>query len=185
MNPIHLRNTPPPLETFDHAGLLAFIASWLRPERYLELGVRTGHSLAAVMGYCEEVYAVDINPFELRGKELSDNVVQFILSTDDFFDALPDGIMFDMVFIDAAHESEQVKKDFINVLPLVIEDGLIFLHDTYPYSDEMTKPYLCNDCWKAAEWIKQNIDVEIITLPFNPGVSIIKNIKRNKQLIWY
>ena len=111
-------------------------------------------------------------------------LVPFIQSTDEFFKALPEGIQFDMVFIDAAHESEQVKKDFLNVLPLVIDDGLIFIHDTYPYSDVMTKPHLCNDCWKAAEWIKQNIDVEIMTLPFNPGLSIIKKMKRDRQLIW-
>ena len=71
LKPIHLRNLPEPLETFDHAAFLAFIASWLKPERYLELGVRTGTSLVAVKDYCKEVYAVDINPFDLTGHNVS------------------------------------------------------------------------------------------------------------------
>ena len=182
MNPIHLRNLPPPLETFDHCGLLRFIAEWLKPERYLELGVRHGDSLFSVAPLAEEVYAVDIKPFELRYGGLPENVIPFIESTDDFFKRdLPE---FDMVFIDAFHERDQVIRDFDNVLKHVIEDGIIFLHDTYPYGEEMINPELCNNCWEAALYIKNNYDVEIVTLPFNPGVTIIKKTPKHRQIIW-
>jgi hypothetical protein len=39
---IYLRNQPPPIETFDHISFISFLADWIRPEHYLELGVRSG-----------------------------------------------------------------------------------------------------------------------------------------------
>jgi len=56
MKPIHLRNIPPPLETFNHIALLEFFAKWLKPERYLEMGVRRGESFKKVARYCKEAH---------------------------------------------------------------------------------------------------------------------------------
>jgi len=68
----------------------------------------------------------------------------------------------------------------------VIEDGIIFLHDTYPYSPSMFRPDLCNDVYKTAHYIKVNFNdsFESVTLPFNPGLTIVKKISRDKQLIY-
>ena len=42
MQPIHLRNVPPPAETFAHTEFFDLLFKWIRPEHYLELGVRHG-----------------------------------------------------------------------------------------------------------------------------------------------
>jgi hypothetical protein len=74
----------------------------------------------------------------------------------------------------------------MNVKDRVIEDGFIFFHDTYPYDELMFNPDLCNDVYKTALHVKQNFidEFEILTFPFNPGVTVAKKISRNKQLIY-
>ena len=53
MQPIHLRNVPPPAETFDHTAFFSNIFSWLRPENYLELGVRDGINFTVLSHFCK------------------------------------------------------------------------------------------------------------------------------------
>ena len=50
----------------------------------------------------------------------------------------------------------------------------------------MTLHELSNDCWETMLEIKQKHreEWEFITLPFNPGLTIMKKMKGNKQLIW-
>ena len=91
-----------------------------------------------------------------------------------------------MIFIDGLHEKSQVYKDFINSKDRIIEDGLIVLHDTYPMDDAMIQPWFCHDAWEAAQKIKKEFrdEFEMITLPFNPGISIMKKMRYDKQLTW-
>ena len=181
MKPIHLRNVPPPIETFDHISFLDFLCSWIKPECYLELGVRTGVNFQKVAKHCKKAIGVDIAPAPF---ELSDNMEYYTMYTDDYFNNLSDDVKFDCVFIDADHSHEQSLKDFMNVKDRVIEDGFIFFHDTYPYNESLFTPSLCNDVYKTALYIKKNFidEFEIVTLPINPGVTIVKKMNRNKQL---
>jgi hypothetical protein len=183
MKPIYLRNIPPPAETFNHVAFLDFMLSWIRPECYLELGVRGGETFLNVSKHCKKAIGVDINPPPFL---LSDNMEYYNCTTDKYFATLNKDIMFDVVFIDADHSHVQSLKDFINVKDRVIEDGFIFFHDTYPYDPSMFVPELCNDVYKTAQYIKTNLmdQFEIVTLPINPGVTIVKKIARNKQLIY-
>jgi predicted O-methyltransferase YrrM len=183
MKPIHLRNVPPPAETFQHTQFFDFMLSWIKPENYLELGVRDGGNFITVSKHCTKAVGVDVVPPRFR---LLDNMEYHTTTTDEYFNQLDKDIMFDVVFIDADHSYEQSLKDFMNVKDRVIEDGFIFLHDTYPYDEGMFDPGLCNDVYKTALYVKQNLsdEFEIVTLPINPGVTIIKKMDRNKQLIY-
>jgi predicted O-methyltransferase YrrM len=181
MTPIHLRNVPPPSETFDHVGFLTLMASWIKPTKYLELGVRCGKNFCSISQFCEKAIGVDV---VFHNFPLKENMEFFEGFTDDYFSKLSSDEMFDMVFIDADHSHEQSLKDFLNVKDRVIEDGFIFFHDTYPYDPWMFRPDQCNDCYKTALYIKQNFaaEFEVVTLPFNPGVTIVKKMPINKQL---
>lgn len=183
MTPIHLRNIPPPAETFDHVSFLTFMAKNIKPENYLELGVRCGKIFFSVAQFCKKAIGVDISSCNF---ELQENMNFIQNSTDVFFENLNEEEMFDMVFIDADHSHEQSLKDFLNVKNHVIEDGFIFFHDTYPYDSYMFSPNLSGDCYKTALYIKQNLssEFEILTLPFNPGVTIVKKISKFKQLAY-
>ncbi len=183
MNPIHLRNIPPPYETFGHTHFLEHLFSWLKPELYLELGVRDGFNLNAVAKFCHKAIGVDLSSPIIS---LDENIEFYLGSTDDYFETLPIDVKFDAVFIDADHSHEQSLKDFLNVKDRVITDGFIFFHDTYPYDEYMFDPGLSHDVYKTALYIKENLidEFEILTLPINPGFTIVKKMKRNRQLIY-
>jgi hypothetical protein len=183
MKPIHLRNIPPPAETFNHTEFFDLLFKWLRPENYLELGIREGGNFITLAKHCKKAVGVDVLGPKFG---LTDNMEYHTTTTDDYFNSLPDETMFDVVFIDADHSHEQSLKDFLNVKDRVIEDGFILFHDTYPYDSCMMDVGQCNDVYKTAQYIKEHLidEFEIVTLPINPGVSIVKKISRNKQLIY-
>lgn len=119
----------------------------------------------------------------------TDNLSEFYqMSTDDFStNVLPNlNVVVDMVFIDACHTEEQCTRDFENIFPYVAEDGLIFLHDTYPYNELFTSPSYCDTAYQSA-WKIRNHDFykyrsELITIPVNPGLTIVR--KSTRQLFW-
>jgi hypothetical protein len=183
ISPIYLRNVPPPAETFDHPTFLSGVFYWLKPENYLELGVRDGRNFKEVSPFCKKMVGVDICPIPF---DLEQNMTFHQMSTDEFFSKLDDTEKYDCVFIDADHSHEQSLKDFLNVKDRMVDDGFIFFHDTYPYAEYMMDKNLCNDVYKTALYIKQNFidQFEILTLPFNPGLTILKKIDRNKQVVY-
>ena len=184
MQPVYLRNVPPPAETFEHINLLEWFAGWIKPERYLELGVRDGRCFVAVSQYCKSAIAVDVVPIQFS---IPNNSVYEQMSTDEYFKKIEGlDLQFDMVFIDADHSFEQSYQDFLNVKDLVIPDGFVFFHDTYPCNKEMTAPHFSNDCYKTVIKIKEEFGTEwdIVTLPFNPGVTIAKKVYNKNGLPW-
>lgn len=181
---IHLRNLPPPDETFDHISFLTLMAKWIKPEHYLELGIRDGRCFQSVARNCAKATGVDISQI---GFMLESNMDFHCKSTDDYFRSIKGkGVEFDMVFIDADHSHKQSLRDFLNVAPRVIEDGFIFFHDTYPCLPYLFDKTKSDDVYKTALYIKKTLidQFEIVTLPFNPGVTIVKKIARNKQMVF-
>jgi predicted O-methyltransferase YrrM len=183
MQPIHLRNIPPPMETFNHTALFSFLFSYIRPEKYLELGVRSGENFLELSKFCTNSIGVDIVSPQIH---LPKNSSFYKMTTDEYFLTLNKEDVFDAIFIDADHSHEQSLKDLLNSRNRVVEDGFIFMHDTYPYAKHMTVPQYCNDVYKTALFAKNNFldDFEVLTLPINPGVTILKKIDRNKQMIY-
>lgn len=183
MKPIHLRNVPPPVETFNHIQFLKFMASWIKPEKYLELGCRSGASLIPISSHCKSVIGVDMDP---PGYNIPTNAKIEVCTTDEYFEKTDESVQYDMVFIDADHSYKQSLKDFMNVKDRVIENGFVFMHDTSPYDISFTSRNLCEDTWKTAKWIKNNLahEWEVVTLPINPGLTILKRMDINKQLAW-
>jgi predicted O-methyltransferase YrrM len=181
---IHLRNLPPPDETFDHVEFLALMARWIKPEHYLELGVRDGRNFLKVAPLCKLATGVDTS-FMPFAPEPNMELVQN--TTDSYFKSLKGtDTKFDMVFIDADHSHEQSLRDFLNAFPRVIDDGFIFFHDTYPCLPYLFDKQKSDNCYKTALYIKQNMrdKCEIITLPFNPGVTVVKKIAGNRQFAY-
>ena len=168
MNPIYKRNNPSSavephwydqIIIFNHIEFIKTLAMWLKPERYLEVGIYQNQCLNVVAPFCKEVYAVDIL---LRNPNLHENV------------------------IDGSHSHEQSLRDFLNVKDRVIEDGFILMHDSYPFDLGWTSIELCGEVFKTMEYIKKNFyrDFEILTLPIHPGLSLIKKMNHKKQLAY-
>lgn len=183
MEQIYLRNQPPPIETFDHTAFISFLADWIRPESYLELGVRGGENFRAISSRSVRSTAVDMAPVDF---EMPSNSRFFLGKTDEFFDQLDPSERFDLIFIDADHSYGQSLADFMNAQRFLVEDGFVIFHDTYPLNDDFIDPDWCGDCYRTPLYIKQNLSdsFETLTLPFHPGVSIVKKISNKKQMVW-
>jgi hypothetical protein len=150
--------------------------------RYLELGIQKGNCFNKIAPLAKEAYAVDILDNYNLVKE-NKNLVWFHGKSIDFLNQHDKNKKFDLVFIDADHSHIGSLTDFRTVLPMVSENGLILLHDTYPPSEAFTSPKYCNDTYKTAEYIRKNYkDLESVTLPFFYGLTIVRNL--NRQLSW-
>ena len=184
--PIHLRNTPSEfqrLEIIDHPYIISYFAKWFKPDLYVEYGIRTGDCIKQVMPYCKKAWGVD----SMHCSFSHPNYSFFNMDTRKFkTDILErDKPVIDMAFIDACHQSDVVVEDFDDLFPYIIEDGLIFLHDTYPMSEKYTQPEYCNDCWKVPNILKEKYGntIEILTLPIMPGLTMVKKV-RKEPLPW-
>jgi hypothetical protein len=106
-------------------------------------------------------------------------------TSDEFF--LTNKKFFDLVFIDGLHSYEQVKKDILNSVNCLNNNGIILIHDCLP--DTMAKQavprykMLWNgDVWKAIVDLRRNIDLEIFTCEMDQGIGIIKKAKNSSVL---
>lgn len=181
--PIYLRNTPEEhkkLEIIDHPFIISYFAEWYKVNLYVEYGISTGACLKKVLPYCKKAWGVDLNPIPFH----ANNLEFFNMSTRDFKKVLISrNPVIDMAFIDACHQSDVVLQDFDDLFPYIIDDGLIFLHDTYPIDVKFTEPNYCNDCWKTPDLIRNKYGsaIDIITFPIMPGLTIVR--KRGKVLL--
>jgi predicted O-methyltransferase YrrM len=182
LTPIHLRNTPPPDETLNHIEFIKWLSHWLKPSHYLELGVREGMCFHQIIPNAEYSTGVDIEPCSdpltqwIKNNQVSHKVNYYKGTTDEYFSSLSKDTVFDLVFIDADHSYESVLKDFLNVKDKVIKNGFVILHDTYPYTKEFMETKVRGECYKVPMYIKENLhpEWEVVTLPFNPGLTILK-----------
>ena len=137
-------------------------------ELYLELGIERGHNIVEIINVCNKCIGVD-------NKDIRDfkNFEFHLETTDAFFEKFTQKP--NIIFIDADHRFEQVKKDFINSLNCLSEYGIIFLHDTDPSYFELIGNEFCGDSYKINDWIKEEYpELNIITLPIGVmGLSMV------------
>jgi predicted O-methyltransferase YrrM len=151
-------------------------------DNFLELGVDTGYTTKMVLDKAtnlKNVYCVDVRDSNIIKYE-SENKHKikyfFNITTDDFFklDAIKE---IDCVFIDADHSYEQSRVDFLNAFNILTDDGIIFLHDTYPPSIELTSKDRNGDTYRlylelsSPEWLDK---IDVINLPIYDGLTIIR-----------
>jgi len=68
-----------------------------------------------------------------------------------------------LAFIDGEHHYEYVKRDFENIFSLLVPDGYIFLHDTYPHSEELVLGDYCADSYKMRQELEKDPRVDVFT----------------------
>ena len=106
-------------------------------------------------------------------------------SSDQFFETNKD--KFDCIFIDGLHEYHQVKKDIINSLKYLNDDGIILLHDCLPNNFYAQATPRCQyewngDVWKAIVEFRNNKDVDVYTCNADYGIGVIFNRPNNNLL---
>tara|TARA_A100001015_G_scaffold191793_1_gene213724 strand:+ start:269 stop:958 length:690 start_codon:yes stop_codon:yes gene_type:complete len=106
-------------------------------------------------------------------------------TSDNFF--RENQIKFDCIFIDGLHEYSQVKRDILNSIKILNEDGIIILHDCLPPSiNHQRVPrtrYVWNgDVWKAIVEVRTWQHVDTYTVLSDQGLGLIKKKKNSNVL---
>ena len=162
-----------------HYDLIPFLAKGLGVKKFLELGCHQGKLLARMVGLGVEcVVGVDFaHRAEVEG------ATAYFLNTDEFFTGEAAKFApFDMIFIDCDHTESAVERDFNYSIKCVGENGLVLLHDTLPMDEDGTRPDRSGTAYRFAERLRSNDEYEVCTLPFSPGLTIVR--KRSKQVPW-
>jgi len=154
-----------------------------RENIYLEIGVRNP---ADNFNKINAAIKCSVDP----GLEFKENPVDFILTSDQFFDQIREGkilnkdIRFDVIFIDGMHTAEQVDRDIQNALDFIKDDGFIVLHDCNPPTEwhaRETHDYRLSpaqNAWNGTTWKafvnwRSRLDVYSCTVDTDWGVGII------------
>jgi hypothetical protein len=160
----------------EHTPIIREIVRLMGCETYLELGVLEGKTIREIVPLCKRCIGVDIADIR-KFKDFEFH----LMTTDSFFSTFDSTA--DVIFIDADHRFESVKKDFKNALSILNKFGVIILHDTDPIGVNYLKPDLCGDSYKMLDWIKANYyDLNILTLPVSVAGLTIVNRKSDRRV---
>ena len=106
-------------------------------------------------------------------------------TSDAFFSSNTD--KFDIIFIDGLHTYDQVKKDIINSVKCLKENGIVLVHDCMP--DSLAKQAVPRfkmkwngDVWKAIVELRQNKELDIYTCEMDEGIGVIKK-RTNSEIL--
>ncbi len=157
-----------------HEQLIPLLVEGVGAESYLEFGTYINETIKNVK--CPKRYGVDTKV----ASNNANNIWFFEMTTKMFIERhAAEHAPFDFVFIDSDHSAEAVEDDFNGIWPHVSDEGLVLLHDTNPESEADTVPTLCGDAWKFAFQQSYRPNFEAVTLPYHPGLTIIR-----KRISW-
>ena len=147
--------------THDWKGfLINDLISDLNYKSYLELGVSVGESWKLIS--CENKIGVDNNI------NVANEFVGVVHSTtDDYF--LNNKDKFDLIYIDALHEKNQVYKDFKNSFDALNDSGVIIFHDINPFDISQTYFNSSGDVFEL--WIELSKTYKVYTMIIELGES--------------
>jgi Methyltransferase domain len=171
-------------------GLLRRAHEILRPERYLEIGVHEGHSLAFVR---PGTRAVGVDP-EPKVESPPDNTVIVPTTSDAFFgDHELVGLLggpIDLAFVDGLHLHEQTLRDVANVEKRSSPDGVIMIHDCLPIdaktaARERSTVVWSGDVWKVVVALRRHRpDLTVTTVDVEPtGLAIVSGLDPSNRVL--
>ena len=151
---------------------------------YIEYGVRSGDNFNTICKLNKNGNNVGVDMKILPHLQTNTSVQLYEMMTDTFSETILPNLQPDIAFIDADHNSSSVIKDFDYIFKHLKVGGYIILHDTYPCMPELLDPMGCSDCYKTPLYIKNKYlggnttqpRLSILTLPLNPGVSIVQKL---------
>jgi predicted O-methyltransferase YrrM len=164
-----------------YADLIVQLVKLTGCETYLELGTYFGNTIQKIAPLVKRCVCVDV--VDMR---MDKTIGEFYnTTTDKFFEYFHDRV--DVIFIDADHHYESVKRDFDHSVQLLNKNGIVILHDTDPIDQATTAFNLCGDVYKVVDYIQETYpDVfNMITLPINDMGLTIVNRKIDRRVLSY
>lgn len=167
-----------------HQNFILYLASVLRPESYLEIGIYRCGLFNQMLPYANKLTGVDLSP-DAGKSMISSPKTKFICANSvDYAKQLKGaGETFDFIFIDADHSQQAVYADFSHYIELLRPHGVILLHDTHPIDQAATNQDRCGDGYLAIDHLSRQTEKwEMMTIPLHPGLTLCR--KRATQLSW-
>lgn len=175
----------------DYYSVLRWIHEILRPERYLEIGIRQGDSLRLAL---PETSCIGIDPAPVVDRSLNPNTHILSMTSEEFFEShsLSDiwGVnTFSLAFVDGLHLFEQALLDFAHLERLATPRSIIMIHDCLPLDAvtcERTRSthFYSGDVWKLAMCLKnRRSDLKIKTIRTGPtGLCVVGNFQSQSDI---
>jgi predicted RNA methylase len=166
--------------SWENIALIGLLSK-LKPKVSLEVGIYYGGSLSITAQYIEKVYAIDIDPDVIGRFKIPANVEVMIADSQV---AIPqvldrvrqDGQDLELVFIDADHSAEGVKRDIEAVLKYMPRKPMVILaHDAGNPN--------CRRGILAADW-NANPHTRWVELDFVPAQIIEHSVSATGAEIW-
>lgn len=167
---------------------LAQVHERLQPDRYLEIGIRKGGSLA--LAKCQ---SIGIDPaFDVATPP--PHAKLFRLTSDDFFERIGRKAIdrpIDLAFIDGMHLFEYALRDFMNVERLMSPYGVIVVDDIFPNHPVQGSRFRKSHVWTGDVWrlmiALAKVRPDLLLLPLNTaptGLLLIANVNPSDRLLW-
>lgn len=106
--------------------------------------------------------------------------IDFIGTSDEYFESVSPDTKFDIIFIDGLHHYDQVLKDIENSFNHLSDNGTIVCHDCLPYTEKMQERddhggEWTGDVWKAIAILRtETIDNDIKVVNTDYGCGILR-----------
>lgn len=168
---------------------LKFVHRQLQPRGYLEIGVRTGTSLA--LATCP---AMGIDPQPELKDELPHHHQLYQMTSDTFFDRWAkselENVDVDLAFIDGMHLFEFALRDFMNIEQNASATTVVVIDDIYPnHPDQAARKrqtrVWTGDVWKLHHCLQTNRpDLVLIPLNTSPtGLLVITGLDPTNRVL--
>jgi hypothetical protein len=148
---------------------LAHLHDVVKPERYLEIGVQYGPSLALAE---RAAIAIGVDPeplLQFSPGNWRPNQELYVMTSDVFFgdqdEAMVSNINFG--FIDGMHLFEYALRDFINLERRMTAKGIVVFDDVLPYSQAIAEREQPPGDWTGDVW-----KIHPILCKYRPGLQI-------------
>ena len=184
--------------------LLQRFHDWLQPKSYIEIGVRTGESIAHAKPPTV-VVGIDPDPRLLTAPKTVCKI--FPLTSDGYFsDRDPrrdiEAETVDLAFIDGLHLFEQVLRDFINIERLSNPKTVVLIHDTFALDafvarresselghlarpSRLQNTFCTGDVWKIIPCLREfRPDLHVFTIATPPsGLSVVTRLDSRSTVL--
>tara|TARA_R110002020_G_scaffold302595_2_gene517994 strand:- start:22002 stop:22547 length:546 start_codon:yes stop_codon:yes gene_type:complete len=151
-------------------------------ESFLEVGIGCGVLAGKLKDRCPLL--TQITGVDILGGDPPPDGVEWIreVASDDFFRT--DDRTWDCIFVDGDHMRPQATRDTINAMRVLNDDGLLFIHDTYPPNTHphTTSDMVCGDVYKTYLALAERTDLEVVTLPLWCGLTIVRRV--HERRLW-
>jgi hypothetical protein len=141
---------------------------------YLEIGTQRP---AGNFNHIKAEYKFCVEPFPAPPDM---DKIDFIGTSDEYFESISSDIKFDIIFIDGLHHYDQVLKDIENSFNHLNDNGTIVVHDCLPTTEKMQERddhggEWTGDVWKAIAILRtETIDNDIKVVNTDYGCGILR-----------